>query len=82
MLRLMLRRDGKQYVLKVCKGCGDEFYALPKQNRCMLCGTGLRRVRRRENDPFNSPDIQAGINRENKKLLDKLPRRVREEVTR
>lgn len=36
-----ITRKGVVYVLKTCSGCGDEWYAKPKQNRCSLCGSGL-----------------------------------------
>lgn len=78
-MKLTIRKHGKTYVLKVCKGCGDEWYALPKQNRCTLCGTGLRRVRQGE-DTTKSPDIQEGMTRENRKLIARLPLWLQQEL--
>lgn len=42
---LTLTRHGVRYFLKVCKDCGDEWYALSKHNRCSLCGGGTIRLR-------------------------------------
>ena len=43
---LFFVKRGVRYFLKVCKDCGDEWYALPKHNRCSLCGGGTIRLRR------------------------------------
>lgn len=40
-MRLKILKNGYTFVLKTCYGCGDEWYAKPKQNRCTLCGSGL-----------------------------------------
>jgi hypothetical protein len=40
-MKLKIQRNGETFVLKTCYGCGDEWYAKPKQNRCTLCGSGL-----------------------------------------
>ena len=40
-MKLTIIRKGEEFVLKMCPGCGDEWYAKHKQNRCTLCGTGL-----------------------------------------
>ncbi len=79
-MRLTIRKRGRRYLLKVCKGGCGEWYALPKENRCSLCGSGLRLVARGERDPSMSSDILEGTARENRKLLAKLPSWARERI--
>ena len=55
-MKLSIQKEGIQYVLKICPGCGDEWYAKRKQNRCTLCGTGLIK-RTRENINKNWDEI-------------------------
>lgn len=40
-MKLEITRKSEKFVLKACPGCGDEWYAKRKQNRCTLCGCGL-----------------------------------------
>lgn len=59
-MKLTITRRGVAYVLKTCPGCGDEWYAKRKQNRCTLCGTGLV-MRTPQNVKLNWDGLRPGM---------------------
>lgn len=61
-MKLEIIRKGVRFVLKTCPGCGDEWYAKRKQNRCTLCGTGLV-IRTRENIRLNWDELKPAASR-------------------
>lgn len=61
-MRLSITRKGTQYVLKTCAGCGDEWYAKRKQNRCTLCSSGLV-IRTRQNIHLNWDELNPAATR-------------------
>lgn len=74
--RLSIMRDGIEYVLKCCTGCGDEWYARRKQNKCSLCGSGLA-MRTPENEALNWDEINPEqSSRELRKFIKKAGLRV------
>ena len=70
-MKLTITKKGVQYVLKTCPGCGDEWYAKRKQNKCTLCGTGLV-MRTKENQNLNWDEVAPEVSkREFRKMQEK-----------
>ncbi len=59
-MKIEIIRNGENFVLKTCPGCGDEWYAKRKQNRCTLCGTGLV-MRNKENKDMNWDELRPDV---------------------